>query len=105
MACKNKSNYTKPSRNVGLYCAYYKPDNSIDFIQTEEGLARNNGSGNYSYEYNLSDHLGNVRASFYKNPNTNQLEVLQRDDYYAFGLSKKPVAKAGTNKNLITARS
>ena len=66
----------------------YKTDNSIDFIQTEEGLARNNGSGNYSYEYNLLDHLGNVRTTFYKNPNTNQLEVLQRDDYYAFGLRK-----------------
>ena len=59
----------------------YKTDNSIDFIQTDEGLARNNGSGNYSYEYNLLDHLGNVRTTFYKNPNTNQLEVLQRDDY------------------------
>ena len=48
----------------------YKTDNSIDFIQTDEGLARNNGSGNYSYEYNLSDHLGNVRTTFYKNPNS-----------------------------------
>ncbi|MCX2496431.1 RHS repeat-associated core domain-containing protein, partial [Pedobacter sp. PF22-3] len=53
-------------------------NNNIDFIQTEEGIARNS-NGNYSYEYNLSDHLGNVRATFYKNPNTNQLEVLQRD--------------------------
>ena len=59
----------------------YKTDNSIDFIQTEEGLARNNGSGSYSYEYNHSDHLGNVRPTFYKNPTINQLEVLQRDDY------------------------
>jgi len=57
----------------------YKPDNTIDFIQTEEGLARNNGSGSYSYEYNLSDHLRNVWTTFYKNPSTNQLEVLQRD--------------------------
>jgi len=83
---------------------HYKTDNSIDFIQTEEGLARNNGSGNYSYEYNLSDHLGNVRTTFYKNPNTNQLEVLQRDDYYAFGLRKEPVAKAGTNKYLYNGK-
>jgi hypothetical protein len=53
---------------------------NIDFIQTEEGIA-GNSAGSYSYEYNLSDHLGNVRVTFYKNPNTNQLEVLQRDDY------------------------
>ncbi|RQO78715.1 hypothetical protein DBR40_05500, partial [Pedobacter sp. KBW01] len=78
-------------------------NSSIDFIQTEEGLARRNGS-NYSYEYNLSDHLGNVRVTFYQNPNTNQLEVLQRDDYYAFGLRKEPVAKAGLNKYLYNGK-
>ncbi|RQO65399.1 hypothetical protein DBR40_23895, partial [Pedobacter sp. KBW01] len=78
-------------------------NNSIDFIQTEEGLARRNGSS-YSYEYNLSDHLGNVRVTFYRNPNTNQLEVLQRDDYYAFGLRKEPVAKAGLNKYLYNGK-
>lgn len=58
---------------------------TIEFIQTEEGLARNNG-GSYSYEYNLSDHLGNVRATFYKNPGSQLLEVLQTNDYYAFGM-------------------
>lgn len=36
----------------------------IDFIQNEEGQAKNNGSGVYSYQYNLKDHLGNVRYSF-----------------------------------------
>ncbi|MBB6236402.1 RHS repeat-associated protein [Pedobacter sp. AK013] len=76
-------------------------NNSIDFIQTEEGLARNN-NGSYSYEYNLADHLGNIRVTFYKNPNTNQLEVLQRDDYYAFGLRK--VATGGTNKYLYNGK-
>jgi len=78
-------------------------NNSIDFIQTEEGLARRSGN-NYSYEYNLSDHLGNVRVTFYKNPTTNQLEVLQRDNYYAFGLRKEPVAKAGLNKYLYNGK-
>ena len=78
-------------------------NNNIDFIQTEEGIARRSGS-NYSYEYNLSDHLGNIRVTFYQNPNTNQLEVLQRDDYYAFGLRKEPVAKAGLNKYLYNGK-
>ncbi|NTE04328.1 RHS repeat-associated core domain-containing protein [Agrobacterium tumefaciens] len=75
----------------------------IDFMLTEEGIARNN-NGTYSYEYNINDHLGNVRTTFYKNPNTNQLEVLQRDDYYAFGLRKEPVVKAGTNKYLYNGK-
>ena len=57
----------------------------IDFIQTEEGIALNSG-GSYSYRYNLSDHLGNVRATFKLNGSA--IEVLQRDDYYAFGLRK-----------------
>jgi len=58
---------------------------TIDFIQTGEGIARNN-AGTYSYEYNLGDHLGNVRATF--RVNGSAIEVLQRDDYYAFGLRK-----------------
>jgi RHS repeat-associated protein len=79
----------------------YKTDGSLDFIQTEEGIARSN-AGVFSYEYNLTDHLGNVRASFYKNPATQLLEVLQRDDYYAFG--KQAVAKPGTNKYLYNGK-
>ena len=68
---------------------------------TEEGLAKRIGN-NYSYEYNLTDHLGNVRATFYKNPNTNLLEVLQRDNYYAFGL-RKP-SQFGNNKYLYNGK-
>ncbi|MFD2581590.1 DUF6443 domain-containing protein [Pedobacter vanadiisoli] len=78
-------------------------NNSIDFIQTEEGLARRNGNS-YNYEYNLSDHLGNVRVTFYQNPTTNQLEVLQRDDYYAFGLRKMGVPNSNTNKYLYNGK-
>jgi len=76
-------------------------DGAIDFIQTEEGLARRSGS-EYSYEYNLSDHLGNVRYTFNRNPNTGAIEKLQSDDYYAFGLRK--VAKPGTNKYLYNGK-
>lgn len=57
----------------------------IDFIQTEEGIAFNSGES-YSYRYNLGDHLGNVRVTF--KVNGSAIEVLQRDDYYAFGLRK-----------------
>ena len=74
---------------------------TIDFIQTEEGTVCNS-SGSYSYEYNLSDHLGNVRATIYGNPPTNQLEVIQRDDYYAFGLRK--IGKGGDNNYLYNGK-
>ncbi|WP_348619721.1 DUF6443 domain-containing protein [Pedobacter lusitanus] len=79
----------------------HKTDGSIDFIATEEGLARNNG-GTYSYEYNLSDHLGNVRYSFNKHPVTGLIQQIQSDDYYAFGLRK--VVSAGTNKYLYNKK-
>ncbi|PTT02576.1 sugar-binding protein [Pedobacter sp. HMWF019] len=79
----------------------YKPDGTIDFIQVSEGVARNN-NGTYSFEYNLTDHLGNVRTTFYKNPSSQSLEILQRSDYYAFG--KQRVVKPGINKFLYNGK-
>jgi RHS repeat-associated protein len=76
---------------------------TIDFIQTEEGIARNN-SGTYSYQYNLTDHLGNVRVTFYQNPATQQIEVIQRDDYYAFGLRKMGLPNSNTNRYLYNGK-
>jgi RHS repeat-associated protein len=76
---------------------------SIQLIETEEGLARRNG-GNYTYEYNLNDHLGNVRYTFYKNPSTGQAERLQSDDYYPFGLRKSGSPISLNNKNLYNGK-
>ncbi len=58
--------------------------NVIDFLITGEGLARKAGS-NYSYEYAISDHLGNNRLSFDIYNNT--AREIQHDDYYPFGKS------------------
>ena len=38
-----------------------------------------------NYEYNLTDHLGNVRVSFTKNEN-GDAEIIQEDHYYPFGM-------------------
>ncbi len=73
----------------------YKADGSIDFIQTEEGVAQNNG-GSYLYHYNLADHLGNVRYTF--DIYNGQIRRLQQDDYYAFGL-RKSISPVTTNDN------
>ncbi|WP_280790427.1 DUF6443 domain-containing protein [Pedobacter petrophilus] len=73
--------------------------NAIDMIHTEEGIAQNNG-GNYSYHYNLSDHLGNVRYTF--DIYNGAVRRLQQDDYYAFGLRKASVG--GTNKYLYNGK-
>lgn len=77
----------------------------IDFIQTGEGIARRNGTtGDYTYEYNLNDHLGNVRATFYQNPTTGLLQVLQRDDFYAFGKRLQNLTSSNDNKNLYNGK-
>jgi RHS repeat-associated protein len=60
---------------------------AIEFMQTEEGRARKNGSS-YLYEYDLDDHLGNTRVTI--KPDTadaTQLTplVLQQNNYYPFG--------------------
>ncbi|MBB6499698.1 DUF6443 domain-containing protein [Pedobacter cryoconitis] len=80
----------------------HKGDGTIDIITTEEGLVRNNG-GIYSYEYTLTDHLGNNRATFYKNPSAS-IEVLQKDDYFAFGLRKAVLTASNDNKYLYNGK-
>jgi len=73
----------------------------IDFIQTEEGRAvRNAGTGNYTYQYNLTDHLGNVRYSFDIYAGT--IRKLQEDNYFAFG--KRVTIFGGTNGYLYNGK-
>lgn len=58
---------------------------AIQSIQTEEGRAVPNGNL-WNYQYNLTDHLGNVRLTFDKNPSTGVARRIQEDEYYSFGL-------------------
>ncbi|MXV50367.1 RHS repeat-associated core domain-containing protein [Pedobacter sp. HMF7647] len=63
----------------------------IDFIWTAAGRAYRQSDNTYRYQYDLTDHLGNVRLTFDKDPATGAPRRLQEDNYYAFGL-RKPVA-------------
>ncbi|MGA6119281.1 hypothetical protein [Sphingobacterium anhuiense] len=70
---------------------------TIELIHSGAGVAYRNSNGTYTYRYNLTDHLGNVRSTVYHNPsNNNAVEVLQKDDYYPFG--KQRVVAGGNNK-------
>ncbi|CAH0277110.1 tRNA nuclease WapA [Pedobacter sp. Bi27] len=73
---------------------------NIDIIHTEEGVAQRNGDNSYSYHYNLSDHLGNVRYTF--DIYNNQIRQLQVDNYYPFG--KRNNAVFGNNKYLYNGK-
>ncbi|MBE8725376.1 DUF6443 domain-containing protein [Flavobacterium hungaricum] len=62
----------------------------LQFFPTPEGYVRNTsttpGTYTFGYVFNYTDHLGNVRLSYFKNPKTNKLEVLEENNYYPFGL-------------------
>ena len=46
----------------------------------------------------ITDHLGNTRVSFTKNQTTNEIDVLQTNDYYPFGLTfDKPIQQASSS--------
>ncbi len=53
----------------------------LEFLQHAEGRALYDGSA-FSYQYNLTDHLGNVRVTVDESGN-----AVQGDDYYPFGLT------------------
>lgn len=66
---------------------YY--NNVLQFFPTPEGYVKNtvlNGQNTYDYVYNYTDHLGNIRVSYTKDPQTDELKILQENHYYPFGL-------------------
>ncbi|MCV9387475.1 RHS repeat-associated core domain-containing protein [Reichenbachiella ulvae] len=59
-----------------------EPTLKLSFIQTAEGRYNYTTS---QYEYNLTDHLGNVRVTVSKE--NQSVIITQTDDYYPFGLT------------------
>lgn len=72
----------------------------LQFVSTIEGYVKNtplNGQNTYDYVYNHKDHLGNVRLTYAKDPETGLVEILQENHYYPFGMKHKTYADL-TNK-------
>ncbi|MNI12128.1 RHS Repeat protein [compost metagenome] len=74
---------------------------TIDIVQNALGYAQKNGTG-YVYHYNLTDHLGNVRATLKRGSSATAVDVVQRDNYYPFG--KRKVVLGGNNKYLYNGK-
>ena len=55
------------------------------FFPTSEGYVDHTGE-NYNYVYNYTDHLGNVRMSYTKDPATGNTKILEENHYYPFGM-------------------
>jgi RHS repeat-associated protein len=72
-------------------------------LVTPFGRAVKNGSSGI-YEYNLTDHLGNVRAVIRKGSN-NLAELIQQKHYYPFGMEMSNISLGtGTNKYLYNGK-
>ncbi|WP_278352393.1 DUF6443 domain-containing protein [Chryseobacterium gleum] len=56
-------------------------NNTLQFVPTAEGYYN---FENNKYIYSYTDHLGNVRLSYFKNGSS--IEVLEENNYYPFGL-------------------
>lgn len=78
---------------------YFYKDGVLQFFSHPEGYVKNE-NGNFSYIYQYKDHLGNVRLSYSDDNNSGSItqnEVIEEDNYYAFGLKHK-----GYNKEVQT---
>src|SRR5690606_28204201 len=64
----------------------------LQFFPTAEGYVAATESTEllnpyiYNYVYNYTDHLGNIRLSYTKDPVTGDLEIMEENHYYPFGL-------------------
>ncbi|MEG1026780.1 MAG: DUF6443 domain-containing protein [Flavobacterium sp.] len=63
-------------------------NNNLEFFPTAEGYVKNT-DGVLSYVFQYKDHLGNIRVSYAKNPQTQVLEIIEENNYYPFGLKHK----------------
>lgn len=71
--------------NINYLGGFQYKDNVLQSFPTAEGYVKND-SGVLSYVFQYKDHLGNVRVSYAKNPQTQVLEIIEENNYYPFGL-------------------
>ena len=66
----------------------------LEAIATTEGYVKYSAAGGsrpatFNYVYNYTDHLGNIRLSYTMNPATQQVAIMEENNYYSLGLSHK----------------
>lgn len=74
-------------------------NNVLQFFPTAEGYVNVTNGTAFSYVYNYTDHLGNVRLSYQKNTD-GTLKILEENNYYPFGL-KHSGYNSGISKPII----
>lgn len=86
------------------YCGAmeYGDNMALSMIHTDEGMIDVTTSGTnqtFNYAYYLKDHLGNTRAVFNKDGS-----LLQRTDYYPFGMTANSYSSSTDNKYLYNGK-
>ena len=74
---------------------YIFRENYADYLTKLQFVTTSEGYYDFikgKYVYNYTDHLGNIRLSYAKNPTTNVLEIIEESNYYPFGLKHSPSA-------------
>jgi hypothetical protein len=64
----------------------------LQYFPMAEGFIKNTvvgGVNTFSYIYNYTDHLGNVRVSYEKDATTGLAKIVDEKNYYPFGLQHK----------------
>src|SRR5690554_2009395 len=84
----------------------------LQFFPTTEGYVKATPTGlvppgtppsayAFNYVFNYTDHLGNVRVSYTKDPQTGNLKILDESHYYPFGLKHQEYVNFGFVNNPI----
>jgi len=63
---------------------------------TTVGINPTNPQYSYNYAYNYTDHLGNVRLTYAKDPQSGNLKVMEENHYYPFGLKHQNYTSAAS---------
>src|SRR5690554_7398200 len=78
------------NKTVDYLGGFQYEDEILSFFPHAEGYIKvvtGNISGySYHYVYNYTDHLGNIRLRYTKHPLTGEIEPLEENHYYPFGL-------------------
>ncbi|MBA5630381.1 DUF6443 domain-containing protein [Moheibacter lacus] len=76
----------------------------LQFFPHPEGYVKQttvNNQMTFDYVFNYTDHLGNVRLSYAKDPATDELKIMEENHYYPFGLRHKKYALS-TPKDILS---
>ena len=96
MVQENETNSQPATTTLTDYLnGFQYKNNVLQYFPTSEGYVNFvidpvvEDKGKYSYVYNYTDHLGNIRLSYAKNPVGNVLTIVEENHYYPFGLKHR----------------